>query len=320
MKVKASVVGLVLAMASAGWAQGPQDGEQRRVRFLKEQLGLTDEQVEQASAILKEEREAQERLDKERQDKIRAILTDEQKAKYEELLTRTRRGDGPRRGRDGGRGPGGRGGMLDRILEQMAENLRRELELSDEVFDKVKEWIDDLRRKTQERMEAFREGGGNWQEEMRKFQDDMREMTEKIKEHLTPEQKEKFEELQRRFGNGRGFGGPLGGRRRRSVEERVGEAIAALKLDPPEVDIVKPLVRKVVEAQDALAEHDRDSERKVGELRASSLSEEEISARLKEMRLARLEKDRTLKAVQRELNENVTVRQELELIRMDILR
>ncbi|HEY3225910.1 MAG TPA: hypothetical protein VGK61_02805 [Planctomycetota bacterium] len=296
-------------------AQDPERQAEQRAKYLKEQLGLTDEQVQKATEIYKQSREAEQKLEKERQGKLREILSDDQKKKYDEIL------ENP--GRMTPRPGGGAFGGFDRMMEGWADTLKKELGLSDEAFDKVKAIVEDFRKKTQERIEKLRaEGlqGMNWQEEMQKFQDGVKEIGEKIKEHLTPEQKEKFDKLVERLQPGR-FGAP-GASQRASPEERAGRVVEALKIeDSKDQAAVKAAVVKVLEAEQTLREYDRDTRGKIEELnKDGSLNDEQVTARLNEIRSARLEKDKALKAAQKDLRDLVSARQELELIRQGILR
>jgi Spy/CpxP family protein refolding chaperone len=322
----------VLGMSGAAWAQEPtptppQDGgggrgarrleaqdpareAEQRARVLKERLELTDEQVQKAVEIYKQTREAEQKLETERQTKIREILTDDQKKKYDELV----QNPGGR-----GRGPMAMGGF-DRMLDNWAETLKKELTLADEPFEKIKAIVEELRKKMQERIAELRQGGlqgMNWQEEWKKFQDGLKESSDKIKEHLTPEQKGKFDKLLEQFQPGRGFD-PRGP----SPEERAGRIVESLKIEKSdEQAAVKSALLKVFEAQRALGEYDRDMRGKVEELqRDSSLTDEQLIAKITEIRTARLEKDKAVKAAQKDLREMVSARQELELIRQFILR
>jgi len=226
-------------------------------------------------------------------------------------------------GRAAARPGGGLLGGFDRMMDGWADTLKKELGLSDEAFEKVKTIVEDFRKKTQERIEKLRQDGFqgmNWQEEMQKFQDGLKEIGEKIKEHLTPEQKEKFDKLVERLQPGR-FG-PQGGPQRQSPEERAGRVVDALKIeDSKDQAAVKAAVVKVFEAEQALREADRESRGKIEELnKDSSLTDEQVTAKLNEIRSARLEKDKAHKAAQKDLRDVVSARQELELIRQGVLR
>jgi hypothetical protein len=76
-----------------------------------------------------------------------------------------------------------------------------------------------------------------------------------------------------------------------------------------------------METQAALTEADREHRTKIAELtRETSLTDEQITTKLNELRTARLEKDKAFKAAQSALREIVSPRQELELIRHGALR
>lgn len=293
MKTAAALLGLLVFA---------QDEIERRIemllRGLKDQLKLTDEQTAKIKEVLIQS-------EKERQEKVKALLTDEQKKTYDEWQ---QRGSGGREGRDG-RGFGGRmfGGF-------QVEQLKEALGLTDEQFEKIKAVIDQFTADMRKRME---EGGFNWREEMPKL---LEELGKKIKEHLTPEQKEKYdkfvEERMRGFG---GFGD--GGRRRPAVEERAKRVMDALKIaDEKERGIVQDLVIRVLKARDASEDFDREYRDKVRDLTRSDLSEEALEARLNELREERKKREKELTGARRELGEVVTLKQELILIEQGVLR
>src|SRR5688572_19759469 len=203
--------------------QDPERQAEQRTRWLKEQLNLTDEQSQKATDIYKQSREAEQKVETDRQAKLREILTDDQKKKYDEILAAQNRPRTPLSG-------------LERMMDGWADTLKKELSLDDATAEKVKPIIEDFRKKIQERGEKFRTEsvqGVNWPEEMQKFQDGAKEAGEKIKEHLTPEQKEKFDKLVERmqgFGRG-GFGGGRDERRGPpSPEERTTTIMESLKV------------------------------------------------------------------------------------------
>lgn len=298
-------------------AQDPERQAEQRARFLKDQLGLTDEQVQKATEIYKQSREAEQKLEADRQAKLRELLTDEQKKKYDDMIANP--------GRNVPRPGGAFLGGFDRMIEGWAETIKKELALEDAPFEKVKALIEEFRKKIQERAEKLRaEGfqGMNWQEEMQKFQDGVKEVGEKIKEHLTPEQKEKFDKLLERLQPGRNFGGNNERRGPPTAEERATRALEALKIaDAGEQSAVKAALLKVYESQNALGETDREMRPKIEEIhKDGSLTDEQITAKLNELRAARLEKDKAHKAAQSALREIISPRQEVELIRLGALR
>ena len=295
--------------------QDPERQAQQRTEWLKNQLNLTDEQAQKATDIYKQSREAEQKVETDRQAKLREILTDDQKKKYDEIIASQNRPRTPLSG-------------LERMMDGWADTLKKELSLDDATVEKVKPIIEDFRKKIQERGEKFRtEGmqGVNWGEEMQKFQEGAKEAGEKIKEHLSPEQKEKFDKLVERMQGGRGFNMPGGGGERRgppSAEDRTNSIMESMKVaDADEQKAIRAAVQKVMEAQSALNESDREHRTKIAELtRDSSLTDEQITTKLNELRTARLERDKAFKAAQTALREIVSPRQELELIRHGALR
>lgn len=292
--------------------QDPEKQAEQRAKWLKDQLGLTDEQVQKATDVYKQTREAELKIDTERQAKLREILTDDQKKKYDEILANMNRPRTPLSG-------------LESMMDGWADTLKRELSLDDSALGKIKPIIDDFRKRIQERAEKLRQEGFqnlNWQEEMQKFRDGVKEAGDKVKEHLTPEQKEKFDKLSERFQHQAGRGGFGGERRAPTPEERATRAVELLKIsDSAEQAAVKAAIQKVFEAQAAMSEGDRDLRGKIDELhKDGSLSDEQVTTKLNELRTARLEKDKAVKAAQSALREIVSPRQELELIRQGALR
>ena len=297
-----------------GQTQDPQRQAEQRAQWLKDQVGLTDEQLQKAVEIYKQSTEAQQKLETDRQAKLRDMLTDDQKKKYDDMIANMNRPRSPLSG-------------LERMMDGWADTLKKELSLDDPTLEKAKAHIDEFRKKIQERTEKMRaEGfqGMTWQEEMQKFQDGAKEVGEKIKGHLSPEQKEKFDKLVERMNPGRGgFSfGPGDRRGPPSVEDRVNRAMETLKIsDSTEQTAVKSAVQKVIEAETAIGEYDREARTKIEELhRDSSLSDEAVNTKLNEVKSGRLERDKAYKAAQAALREIVTARQELELIRLRLLR
>lgn len=292
--------------------QDPERATEVRLQWLKRELGLTDEQFQKATEIYKQAREAEQKVETDRQAKIRETLTDDQKKKYDEMIAAQNRPRTPLSG-------------FERMMDGWADTLKKELSLDDATVEKVKPVIDDFRKKIQERTEKMRaEGfqGMNWQEEIQKFQDGGKEVAEKIKAFLTPEQKEKFDKLMERMQPGR-MGTPDGGRRAPPTpEERATRVVEQLKIsDATEQAAVKTAIVKVFETQGALFESDRDLRGKINELlKDSSLTDEQINTKLNELRTARVEKDKAHRAAQSALREIVSPRQELELINQGALR
>jgi Spy/CpxP family protein refolding chaperone len=296
-----------------GQQQTPEQQAAQRAEWLKTQLGLTDEQIQKVTQIYKESSEAEKKVETDRQAKIRETLTDDQKKKYDEMLAAMNRPRTPMSG-------------LESMMDGWADTLKKELSLDDATAAKIKPIIDDFRKKIQERGEKFRaEGmqGVNWGEEMQKFRDGMKEAGEKVKEHLTPEQKDKFDKLVERYQGGRGGFG-MGGERRGppTPEERATRVMDQLKIaDAAEATAVKTALLKVLESENALRDFERDTRGKIEELsKDNALTEDQVNTRLNDLKKGRQERDRAHKDAQTALRDIITARQEVELIRQGVFR
>lgn len=297
-----------------GQQQTPEQQAQQRAEWLKNQLNLTDEQIQKVTQIYKDATEAEKKVETDRQAKIREALTDDQKKKYDELLATMNRPRTPLSG-------------LESMMDGWADTLKRELSLDDATLQKIKPIIDEFRKKLQERVEKLRQEGFqglNWGEEMQKFRDGVKEAGDKVKEHLTPEQKEKFDKLAERFQQG-GMGGfgPGGGRRGPPTpEERAGQVMEQLKIaDATEAAAVRTALLKVLETEQALREYERDSRGKMMEIsRDNALTEEQVNTRLNELKKGRQERDRAHKDAQMALRDIVTARQEVTLSLQGVFR
>ena len=297
-----------------GWqTQDPERQAEQRAKWLKEQLGLTDEQFEKVTKIYKESREAEQKVETDRQAKLRETLTDDQKKKYDEMIAAQNRPRSPL-------------GGLERMMDGWADTLKKELSLDDATVEKVKPIIEEFRKKVTERTEKLRaEGfqGMNWQEEMQKFQDGTKEVGEKIKALLTPEQKEKFDELMKKLQSGRpGTNFGAGGRQPPTAEERAATVVERLKItESTEQAAVKTALQKLFEAEHALREYEREARGKLEDInKDSALTDEQVNAKLNELKTGRLDRDKAVKAAQSALREIISARQEVELMRQNVFR
>jgi hypothetical protein len=339
-----AIAAFVVSMAAAAFAQGGGNEErdiERRVNRLKDSLKLNEEQTAKAKEIYKADAEAQNKLDKERtdlekarQDKIRELLTDDQKKSYDDYLQgggRGGRGNQGGGGQPGGGFGGGRGGWMENMLGPTTDQLKKDLDLTEDQVSKIGPILDEARKKAQDRMEELRQNGFqglNWREEMDNYRKGQEEIHNKVKEHLTEEQKTKYDAANQRRMNPFGGGNPGGGRtpteerRGPSVDERVKRAMDALKIEnADEAAAIKELIKKVAEAQVALETWDRESRPKIDEVLGNKeLKEEDLEGKLKEFRGQRKEKETGVKDAQKALAEVVSYRQELELIKQNILR
>jgi hypothetical protein len=313
MMKTAVVVGLIAAMAAPAFAQNQQDPSGFMVEMLRRVLNLDESQTTKAREIFKKQ-----------SDDLRGILTDEQKQRYDQMS----QGFGGGRGGFGGGafGGGGRGGPGGGFFPGTDE-LKTQLSLTDDQATKINE----IRDGTRQQMRDFwqnRQGGGNPGEEFQAFMTKIREeSTKKVRDVLTDEQKPKFDEIVKTYTANQPqvqFGGPGGGRGGRggTVEERVARAMEALKVaNPAEAEAIRGLVKKVVELMEKSDTQEREARGKIDETRRNAdLSDEAVGDRLTEIRKGGAEIDKELASARKELSEVVTNRQELELLRLGILR
>lgn len=336
----------LLAVAGLAWAQDPprQDrGTDFWVNMLKDRLKLTEEQAGQVREVLRKDAEERQKMDDARTSKVNELLTEEQKKLYEEMRRnpfggggRGFGGFGQGGGQPGGGPGGGLGAMAGRFGQVQMEDLKRELELTDEQAGKIQPIVDDFNAKGQKRAEELRESGFrnlNIQEELQRAQDLVKEAGEKLKPHLTDAQKEKYDRLvegrmqwvrmAQGFLGARGGGAPPGGGPpRMSPEERVKRVMEALKVEKEDDrKAISDLVTEIVKVQAALEEQNKAVREKLQAMsKNSELSSDAIEDALKTVRQERRQKEKELAGLQKELSEAVNNRQEVELILHGILK
>ena len=296
------------------------------VQRMKERLKLSDDQTAKVKEILTKDGEERTKMDEARTEKINALLDADQKKAYEELRA-NQRDFGGRQFQFGGGRPGGPMGTVN------VEDAKRELGLSDEQVEKIKPLYDEFNANLQKRQEELREKGFqglNFGEEMQKYQDNLKGLAEKVKVHLTDEQKTKLDGLVERVtGMMRFLPGLMnqGARSaapapRPSPEERTKAVVAALKIEKDdERSVVADLVLKIVKAQYELEDFTKSSREKLGEAsRNRELSDSAVEDRIKEVQEDRRKREKEIAGLQKQLAEVTTNRQELELMAQGILR
>lgn len=314
----------VLLLASPLMAQDNNRGQEFLVNRLKDRLKLSDDQVSKVKEILTKDGEERTKLDEARTEKINALLSDEQKKQYEELRAE--------RGRGFGGGPGGQFGGGRPMGSVNVEDVKRELNLTDEQVGKIKPLYDEFNANLQKRASEMAEKGFqglNITEEMQKYQDAIKGLAEKVKVHLTDEQKTKLDGLVERATGmmrmipnlmaRRGGGAPAP---RPSVEEKAKSAVAALKIEKEdERTAITELVTKIVKAQYDLEDYTKSSRDRLAEAaKNTDLSDTAVEDRIKEAQEERRKREKDLSALQKQLMEVVTNRQELELMGQGILK
>ncbi len=273
------------------------------------ELELSPEQVESITKIFKE-----------MNNKVGSVLTEEQKRGYEQL----RQGGQGRRDR-GGRGGGGN--WMERFMGPQIDQLKESLDLSEEQSEKITKVLGDFRTSAEERFAELREQGFqglDWRQEMQKFRERLDELNGKVREHLTPEQREKYEELlQNRPGFGRQNSGERGERssRGRSPEQRLERVMTDMAVeDDEEKAAIQEIIKETMNADRVLNEYMRKMRDEVRQLAEGDLGEEAIDSRLTELRDTRRTHEKSLSTLRKELAEVVTYRQEAVLVRHGILK
>jgi hypothetical protein len=304
------------------------------VQRLKDRLKLSDDQAAKVKEILAKDSEERTKMDDARSEKIAGLLDADQKKLYEEYRANQRGGRGNFQFGGGGGGNqfqfGGGGG--NRMGQLNIEDLKRELTLTDEQVEKIKPLYDEYNANAQKRMEEFRDKGFqgfNFAEEMSKGQETLKALSEKVRVHLNDEQKAKQEALMERttgwmrmlpnlMNQNRTPSAPV----RPSVEDKVKSVVATLKIEKDdERSAIADLITKVVKAQYELEDFVKSQQQKLSEWsRNRDLSDAAVEDRIKETQDDRRKREKDLAALQKQLGEVVTNRQELELMAQGILK
>ena len=321
---------MALALMAAPVLAQDTRGTDFMVQRLKERLKLSDEQTAKVKEILAKDAEDRTKMDDARTEKINALLDADQKKSYEEMRANLRGFGGGGGGRQFQFGGGGRpGGPMGAVN---LDDAKRELGLTDEQVEKIKPLYDEFNAALVKRQEELREKGFqglNFSEEMQKYQDNLKGLAEKVKPHLTDEQKTKLDGLVERVTGFMRFlpnlaqGGRGGGAAPRpSVEDRTKAVVAALKIEKDdERSAVAELVSKIVKAQYDLEDVIKSSRDRLAEAaRNRELSDAAVEDRIKEAQEERRKREKEIAALQKQLAEVVTNRQELELMAQGILR
>jgi hypothetical protein len=317
---------VVALMASPLLAQDNANrGTEFMVNRLKDRLKLTDEQTAKVKEILTKDGEERTKMDDARTEKINALLNDEQKKQYEELRARGNRGGGP----GGGQFQFGGGRPMGSVN---VDDVKRELNLTDEQVEKIKPLYDEFNANVQKRAAELAEKGFqglNFGEEMQKYQDSLKALAEKVKVHLTDEQKTKLDGLveratgmMRMIPNLMNRGGNAAPPPRPSAEDKAARAVAALKIEKDdEKTAITELVTKIVKAQYDLEDYTKTSRDRMSEAAKNhDLSDAAVEDRIKESQEERRKREKDIAALQKQLAEVVTNRQELELMAQGILK
>jgi hypothetical protein len=281
----------------------------RQLERYRERLALTPEQVEQARAILAEAAQREEESRKSSETRIRELLTEAQRTKLDELRKEPEPGN-PR----GGPPP-------TRWMGPSIDDLQRELGLTSDQREKASGLIQAAADAARKRFEEARAGGFqniDWSTIRAEAEKITTEATEKIRSLLTAEQQPAFAKLvEERSRTLRHVF-----RRPETPADRAARAMEALKIaDADEASAVKALVTRAAQLQADLAEHDRVTRDQTREwLKAEGMADAALVERVTTRRRERQALEDRLRKTQEELGQVVTVRQELELVQLGLLR
>lgn len=278
----------------------------RWIDGMTEQLELSPEQVKSITAIFQD-----------MNTKVGSVLSEEQKRGYEQL----RQGGGSQ---DRGGRRGGGGNWMERFMGPQIDQLKDSLGLTEEQSETINEVLSGFRKSAEERFAELRENGFeglDWRAEMQKFRTRLDELNGKVREHLTPEQQEKYEALlQNRTGGGRRDSGERGSGRR-SPGQRLDRIIEEMEIEGEEEKaVITEIVKESMDAERALGEYMRTMRGQVRELAEGDLGEEAIDSKLQELRSKRRALEKSLSTLRKELAEIVTYRQEAVLVRHGVLK
>jgi Spy/CpxP family protein refolding chaperone len=299
--------------APAADPKAPKEGEpspvDRHLERYRERLALAPEQVDKVRAILAEAARREEASRKETEDRIRELLTEAQRPRLDEMQKAPEAG-GPR----GAPAPG-------RWMGPSIDDLQRELALTSEQREKAAALIQAAADAARKRFEEARAGGlqnldwGAIRAEAEKLYS---ETTERIRDLLTPEQQPKFAKLveERSRILHHVF------RRPETPAERVAHAMEALKIaSADEAAAVKSLVTRTAQLQGELADLDRAARDQARDLlKAEGTTDAALAERMAARRRERQALEDRLRKSQEELGQVVTVRQEMELVQLGLLR
>jgi len=302
--------------AAPAQGQETQDMAERMSQWLKQSLQLSDEQTGKVKDIFKKQN-----------DDVRALLTDEQKSRYDEAgrMFGGRGRDRGQQGQDrggppgadrGGPGFGGRSSWLP-----PTDELKTQLNLTDDQVSKINAIRDASREEMRNFFRNRPEGGGDPRQAFEDFQQKSRESTtQKIRDVLTDEQKPKFDEALKNYQGQQER--DRENRARTRAEESLTHVMEELKItNAAESDAVKPLVKKVMDLVAKLEAFQREARQKMDAAsRNKELSEEAVGDTLKVQRDGIREIEKELSAARKELLDVVNNRQELELIRHGLLK
>ena len=305
------------------------------VNRMADRLGLTAEQKSQVESIIRDTEAKKKKLDAEQNDRIKALLSADQKEQFDELQrSLTRRGRGGRSGRSGA--------QEDPKNSPQMKELTKLLELDDVQQEKIAEIgrkaMERGRKRGQEIWQQIQRGEFDFskiEEEFSKFFNDFKTEVHPL---LTSAQRPKFDKwvgglqeqmadpsqwgrLAERFGGGRG-------RRNRGGERwsgsgggstSLGRVLRDLDLSEDERLILEPSIKRILELDRSWRRTQRNHARRLRSL-ASDAEVEGVRAALAAAREARSNYTKERGEAEAELRDLVTLSQEAMLVSHGVLR
>ncbi|MCI0341980.1 MAG: hypothetical protein L0216_12670 [Planctomycetales bacterium] len=359
--IVAAAMGMVTGLAFGAGPVLAQDRAEERARRQAEQivqtltdrLALTAEQALKVREIVtasdKQSQDLRAEVDQkvsalqtESEGKVREILTEEQKPKFEEVMAEVRQNRDRRRQAGPGGAPGmpeggargDRGGPIGLSPDELAEKLK----LTEDQKPQVQAAVQDLRKGLRDALQ----GGGQMdpQARVKAVQDAMAALKDRLGAVLTADQKplldQLLEEGRGRFGRrlregaagrpgGPERGRPEGGGPRdpaARAENRLQTILTDLKLTEDESLILRPKIEAILRLAGEMRTA-ADDEVKALETAVQAdpqPASEEIKSKMEALRKARAEQDVKRTELEKELRDLVTLRQEAMLLLHRVLR
>ncbi len=294
--------------------------QEKMLEKVKEELGLSDEQLQKFRELKAEEMQKMREFRDAQDKKIRELLTEEQRAKYEEMEKRVRKAMN-RPGREEGERPGRRGDPLE-----MVKLVAKELGLTEQQQEAIKELAKESRNQMMKILEEARNSGdfSKVKETVERLQKDLEE---KVRSMLNDEQKTKFDAFLKEGRDGlkklieRRGGGDRPGNPEEVMKARVREIQKSLDLLPEEGMIIMPKIEGILKAQSDLQTKMREQRKAAEELlKSPDVTEETIGKELAIWRQARQEDEKKIEKMQADLKELLTLKQEAKLVLHGVLR
>ncbi len=325
LKKTIAVVGILALSAGLANAQNKKLSPDRllggTVESLQKELDLTAEQVTQVETVFEDLQAKLEEADRSEirdlatsaQTTVAGILNEEQKTKYTGMVQKG--------GKKGGKMGKGKGFLS-------IDSMKDPLELTEEQVSTLEPILTDARQDIKETNQEMRKEGVDRKEIFQEIKLIMDEYVKVIKEELTEEQGAKLDEILAARGKSRknqkrnrkqepGKEGdtPTGrGDNQKRKRPDVGTAVAKLGLGEEHASTLTRKIETIQELRREVGTWNRDVMKDLAALLDTTPTEEEIEAKLAEIREKRQEKTQEIRSLQEEAFEGLTVTQKARLM------